>query len=1220
VTYQFNATYASSFVFTSPADYTFAQVYSTGWGQRTGTYTVDGVAQTSPYDGYFYSNASHTRLPPSGGIFTNSWVYGTATGTMSGTVSGTLGQPLIGNMTSTGTLHDGGTYNYYGPVTLYPDGHLEFYYEGTRATASGQPAGTTENGVANMYMGTYFIQTSEGSFRDVSDAPYNATVMKNAAPAGGGSPYLTGTQSQGFMAGSPFTVGFHFDKARTRLTAYELPDGAPTGFVFGDRYEYNGTFSSVVNEGVIGPVVNGVATGAMTTTFSGLNAQGQSFTYVLGGPVEYHSSLDALYGELYGGQLTSDGRQVNQYGQWMQSFDPNSYPFTQRYLGSIGNEARPLSATSTGLTSVGWGYRDSVSPGYYSGSIVEGTVSGGDPDSFDEGGSARTYMMFAGVTDAATGAATGTVFPMGYIVTGEGMPHFGRMVSSSSSPGSISIDADGNSSITLNNVALMTPELLAEPITFSTTLTTRPGTFYNIYAEGTMSVDPLGTHQSGLVTGGPFTIHPITGPIENYDPYFTYVMQADGPGDFSGYESGNYAFFVRGVLTDEGDGYMTGGMDIKAVNLSDWGLRRYAGAATRYPGGELVGDLIGVNRARFPDAPSSEATQTGTWIMGSTSVGTYSFTQTFNGAFYLNSEYPNQWANVSGTGWGQRTGDDIIPLGYFSATFGGYMALTSGSLGNSTSYFTFTSTMSGSVSGRFGHTLTGSMTWSGTLSTGQTFNYFGPLTITADGQLKFNYEGSIYQGETLVGGAGGELIQTPGTYFTQTTTAPASYGQTSYAPYNDSITYSTAEATVNRSTGPGAGAYRGSFINLHTANTIDVWGDSSGSGQPTQTNGTLTLTTEGVMHQSGDIWTGAQTTTAEVIGATTGNTMTSGGPVTYDPATGVTVAQNMGSIRMGNGDVQNWQGLWVQVPETSNLTTFTQTYFANGTMTPDATDPFKGTLSLSGWGFRNGVVPGDFYGTSTSAVTKWWGEGEVSPSDHEMVQMAMAGYVGDPDSSGNRTGFVWATGEVEANVRLNAWPTGGSATINTSGTANFSFMQNFRTPDEEGGADTTLNTTPGTFFYQKTSSVTENTSSIAPYRVLDISAEVAGSGTFPDMNDFTATINGTNTTFQDGVFPTGSQETSGHIYYTRGVMGPDNIGSMDLTRVNNVGTIARLRAQITLDPTTKELSGRLIGRNPEGLVPAIQRLDYLQRLATPVAASATTSPSTTTTPLNRTRR
>jgi hypothetical protein len=674
---------------------------------------------------------------------------------------------------------------------------------------------------------------------------------------------------------------------------------------------------------------------------------------------------------------------------------------------------------------------------------------------------------------------------------------------------------------------------------------------------------------------------------------------------------------------------MSGGMDIRAVNLSDWGVRRYVGAATRYPGGELVGDLIGVNRARFPVAPySTDGNQTGTWIMGSTPISTYSFTQTFNGSFYVNSEFP-QTASVTGTGWGQRTGDDAIPLGYFSSTFGGFVAPTSGTFSNSISYYTFTSTMSGSVSGRSGHTLVGSMTWTGTLSTGETFNYFGPVTITADGQLRFNYEGAISQGLTVVANAGGELIQTPGTYFSQTTTAPASFAQRSYAPYNDSITYSTAEATVSRTAGPGSGTtYRGSFINLHATNTPNLWGDSAGTNPPpTEGTGTVTLTTEGVMNQSGSLWTGSQTTTASVAGA---GTMVSGGPVTYNPSTGVTVAQNMGSRTFFYNDVQDreqWQGLWIQVPASSTNTTFTQTYFANGTMTPNSTDPFQGTLSLTGWGFRNGVAPGYYYGPSTINVTKWWGEGEVWPSDNEMLQLALAGYVGPADGSGNRTGFAWAAGEAY-DGRLNAWPTGGAVTINNSGSGTFNLTTSWRTSDEEGGAQGTLTATPGAFFYQKTSPVTENTSSIAPYRVQNFSATGAGTGTFPGLSNFTATLSGTNTAEQDNVFPSEPIVSFNHSYYTRGVMGPGNVGSMDLTRVSNVGEIARMRAQVTLNTSTNQLSGRLIGHNPVGgggptaNVPAIQRFDYLQQqvLAGPSAMTSTTSTTTETSPLSPLRR
>jgi hypothetical protein len=47
-------------------------------------------------------------------------------------------------------------------------------------------------------------------------------------------------------------------------------------------------------------------------------------------------------------------------------------------------------------------------------------------------------------------------------------------------------------------------------------------------------------------------------------------------------------------------------------------------------------------------------------------------------------------------------------------------------------------------------------------------------------------------------------------------------------------------------------------------------------------------------------------------------------------------------------------------------------------------------------------------------------------------------------------------------------------------------------------------------------------------------------------------------------------------------MGPGNLGAVDLTRVNSVEEIPRLRAQLILNTSTNELSGRLIGHNPVG--------------------------------------
>ncbi len=128
---------------------------------------------------------------------------------------------------------------------------------------------------------------------------------------------------------------------------------------------------------------------------------------------------------------------------------------------------------------------------------------------------------------------------------------------------------------------------------------------------------------------------------------------------------------------------------------------------------------------------------------------TYDFTQTFNGAMYLNANAPGSTSTsivAQGVGWGLRTGTTSIPgavtgdlplpasySGWFMASKNAIWTLTSGgesSLpGNFGSAIGVTQ-MSGRVTGVLGQALSGNMTFAGSLLGGTSFIYNGPVAIT----------------------------------------------------------------------------------------------------------------------------------------------------------------------------------------------------------------------------------------------------------------------------------------------------------------------------------------------------------------------------------------------------------------------------------------------------------------------------------------------------------
>ena len=176
-TYNFTQSYngtmgASSGNPGSPSGILFTN--SIGWGERVpaGTSNTTGTANLN---GYFtaYINQGTWTLG-SGTLPSSPFGYSStaAVTQMSGSVSGTLGQTLRGNMTFIGSLLNGTSFSYAGPVSIDNGGSLQFTYgtgtygNGTSYSSTwanfpiaGIVTSGTASGTLGQWPGYYFTQT-----------------------------------------------------------------------------------------------------------------------------------------------------------------------------------------------------------------------------------------------------------------------------------------------------------------------------------------------------------------------------------------------------------------------------------------------------------------------------------------------------------------------------------------------------------------------------------------------------------------------------------------------------------------------------------------------------------------------------------------------------------------------------------------------------------------------------------------------------------------------------------------------------------------------------------------------------------------------------------------------------------------------------------------------------------------------------------------------------
>ena len=137
-----------------------------------------------------------------------------------------------------------------------------------------------------------------------------------------------------------------------------------------------------------------------------------------------------------------------------------------------------------------------------------------------------------------------------------------------------------------------------------------------------------------------------------------------------------------------------------------------------------------------------------------------------------------------------------------------------------------TGTMTGTLSGASGQTLSGQMTFNGTSQNGTTFNYSGQVTLGTDGRLLYNYYGNWVNG-AQTGTGSGTLVQVPGTYLTETVTGGYQQASTTGTP-NTTAVVNTTPLTGTR-TDAGSTTATTASMGVGRSSPVNTYPNSSGS-------------------------------------------------------------------------------------------------------------------------------------------------------------------------------------------------------------------------------------------------------------------------------------------------------------------------------------------------------------------------------------------------------
>jgi hypothetical protein len=432
------------------------------------------------------------------------------------------------------------------------------------------------------------------------------------------------------------------------------------------------------------------------------------------------------------------------------------------------------------------------------------------------------------------------------------------------------------------------------------------------------------------------------------------------------------------------------------------------GQVTLVPGGSYFLASGGFTPSNAGPIQVSSFSGSGTVPTALTQTLLYGFSESFQGFRISTGSAPFTLASVEGYGWGTiaGTGATPLPTSYTGGATTGYFV--SQDLGTRASlsamgpgWASVRGSMTGTLSGTAGQTLTGQMTFTGINSLNTTYNYQGNATLASNGTLVWNYYGNWTNGANS-GTASGQWTQVLGTYFTETVNS-GTYVQAATSTTIDGTTY--ASKTVQDAAPLGGTRTVGTSPSTATTTsyagirTSKVNTFSSGGGTPN-------LTVQGVV--AGSPWQtrwGVASISGTGIPTPSSATGFFAGPVTVDP-TGKLTGQFVDTLPNAPGQpVDNVAVNLVSVPTGAGQTTssFVQTVSGTVAQTPASTTQGSLITATPLPGTSTGLMAGNINANvnlSSTAVSPTYVTAGTTPMSAQII-----GAVGGP-AGGTQTGVA----------------------------------------------------------------------------------------------------------------------------------------------------------------------------------------------------------------------
>ncbi len=574
-------------------------------------------------------------------------------------------------------------------------------------------------------------------------------------------------------------------------------------------------------------------------------------------------------------------------------------------------------------------------------------------------------------------------------------------------------------------------------------------------------------------------------------------------------------------------------------------------------------------------------------------------------------------ASLIAANWGTLTMTADAPE-YFTTSGSGTrssLAYTGGT--GTTSNYTATDILTGTVTGVSGQALTGtySATFSNSKNTSGIFS--GPITINPDGTFNFSYtnlsgSGTNSNGTYMVTGTGSSS-GTPGTFFSQT--AVGSVAQAGNASGNQQTVSNLNSYPI---WGTRTGVYPGTF-----AATLNMTGTAPVTGYyPPADQGSLAATMQGVVSgPAGGTQTGVMTTIAG--GQEEGSqSFTFAGPVTINPNGNLSAnfygTNTDNSVIPAPAGIFKQSGTWSQtaqaIPAASTYSfsmPLTDADYINPTSTSQATVETQGFTSSP----RTGPFPGTYLGQVNNGTLSGpsgsftVGNGSstsVSGTLSGTVTGVLGGYTltGTGSFSGtsntgqtiNYTGPITITPDGAVTFNYTGTVAQGTATLNAAGT----MTQYFAIPVSQSASGTYQAVTGGS------NPTLLNTGQMSGSQTVNNGAPTPTNGSlalgYGNGSGLPAVATGSSGTF--------SVSGAGAVEPWYG--GQPSYGMLSSTVTVGESSVSQMPMQVTYTPSTGNPStGNLTGQFATGSAPSNSFLNA-------VLATTPTSSGLTTTSLYQT--